>query len=89
MRIVRCSGRLSCHAHPLPQLLLRAVITDLITFVFSRDSNGTVYVQRTACHIPQIDARAGGGDAALYPAQNDAKTVIVNNDYNSHPAGYI
>ena len=28
-------------------------------------------------------------DAALYPAQNDGKTVIVNNDYNAQAAGYI
>ena len=77
------------HAHPLPQLLFRTVITNLITFVFGRDSNGTVYVQRTVCHIPQTAARTAGGDAALYPAQNDVKTFIVNNDYNAQPAGYI
>ena len=28
-------------------------------------------------------------DAALYSAQNDGKTIIVKNDYNAQPAGYI
>ena len=49
-----------------------------------------MYLMRSAQPSVQIDARAGeGGDAALYPAQNDSKTVIVNNDYNALPAGNI
>ena len=42
-------------------------------------------IRDAALYPAQIAARAGGGDAALYPAQNDGKTIIVNNDYNAPP----
>ena len=58
---------------------------------FGRNSNRTVHVMRSAQPSAKIAVRArgGGGDAALYPAQNDGKTIIVENDYNAQPAGYI
>ena len=52
-------------------------------------SNRAVYVIHPTQRSAQIAARAAGGDAALYPAQNDGKTIIVNNDWNVAHDSYI
>ena len=56
-----------------------------IHILISYRNKTVVFVTSPAQPAAQIAARAaggGGGDAALYPAQNDGKTAIVNNDYN-------